>query len=157
MDEGEKKFLDIIQEYGWHVMHVNNVVGEEENPTFSYSTGIYQNFQKPELIIFGLGNDLSGSIINEYGNDIKTNKQEFEANKYYDDFLEGYPVCMIEAHDSARKKYTCWADWYYQRKPFPILQCVWPSTTGAWPWSKDASDYLKEIQPIVGTKPEVPQ
>ena len=49
-DENDIKFLTILDKHGWHVMHVHNRVGETE-PEFSYSTGIYKNFGKPELMV----------------------------------------------------------------------------------------------------------
>lgn len=156
MNEEEQQFLDIIKEHDWHVMQVRNTA-EQKGPTFSYSTGIYKHFGKPELIVFGLSNEVEKWVINEYGDEIRSGKRQFCANSFYDGFLEGFDVCMIEANENVRKEYACWADWYYERKSFPIFQCVYPTTSGKWPWDAEASESFKENQPLFGDPPEVPQ
>lgn len=152
-DKADRKFLTIIREHGWHVMHVHNTA-EETGPEFSYSTGIYEKFGKPEIIIFGLAPDLRKSIINGYGNDVTENQREFHKGEFYEGFLEGFDVYLTEGNTKLKKEYACWTDWYYERQSFPLLQCVWPSTSGVWPWDDNASAELKDIQPIFGPIPQ---
>ena len=151
-DENDIKFLTILDKHGWHVMHVHNRVGETE-PEFSYSTGIYKNFGKPELMVFGLSSELRHSMINGYAEDIKTNRREFSPSAFYDDFLEGFDVFLTEGSTELKKQYACWSDWYYERKPYPLLQCIWPSTNGLWPWDAEASYDFKAMQPLFGPIP----
>jgi hypothetical protein len=148
----EVSFFDIIEKHGWHVMSVADAA-DEEGPAFSYSTGIFQRTGAPELLIIGLGSKLCASIINQYGREIAESGKSFETGKFYAGFLEGFDIYMMEPDERARKEYAIWADWYYERQPFPILQCVWPSTTGAWPWDGTASAYMKETQPLLGIAP----
>lgn len=148
----EISFFDIIEKHGWHVMSVANAA-DESGPFFSYSTGIYQKLRAPELLIIGLSSNLSARLINIYGNNILNQGAFFEAGKFYSGFLEGFDVYMTEPDDRARKEFAIWADWYYQRQPFPILQCIWPSTNGVWPWEEAASVELKEMQPLLGSAP----
>ena len=144
----EEKFRKIISDYGWHVMQVRNRE-EEEGPTFSYSTGLWQSFKHPEIIVFGLSSDLEHSIINSVGEDINSGKRTFKSNSYYDGFLEGFKVFMIETQEPVKSEYATWADWYYNREDFPILQCVWPTTSGIWPWDEDADQSLLKAQPLL--------
>ena len=72
----EEKFRQIISDYGWHVMQVRNRE-EETGPTFSYSTGLWENFNHPEIIIFGLSGELEHSIINNIGEGVKSGKYNF--------------------------------------------------------------------------------
>lgn len=148
----EASFFDIIEKHGWHVMSVANAAGEE-GPVFSYSTGIFHRLKAPELLIIGLDSKLSASMINHYGHEMQENGAAFEVGKFYSGFLDGFDIYMLEPDIRARKEYAIWADWYYERQPFPILQCVWPSTTGRWPWEEAASAYLKETQPLLGLAP----
>lgn len=156
MTDGEKDFFAKIDKFGWHVMNVENTDGQE-GPTFSYSTGIFEHYGKPELIVFGLKKELRQSVINLYGEDIRNGTRGFTNEHYYDGFIEGFEILMLDAGEVARKDYACWADWYYERKPFPILQCVWPSTSGVWPWDDDASDDLRAWQPLLGKPPKLHQ
>jgi hypothetical protein len=148
----EISFFDIIEKHGWHVMSVANEEGEE-GPVFSYSTGIFQRLKAPELLIIGLGSKLCAAMINHYGHEIQENGKRFNAGEFYSGFLEGFDIYMMEPDERARREYAIWADWYYERQPFPILQCVWPATTGPWPWDERASAYLKETQPLLGLAP----
>lgn len=56
---------------------------------------------------------------------------------------------MTSAQEPVKKEYMTWADWYYKREDFPILQCVWPTTNGIWPWDKDADEEFLKIQPLL--------
>jgi len=124
-----------------------------EGPVFSYSTGIFQKLKAPELLIIGLGGKLGTSLINHYGREILDGNATFTAGNFYSGFLEGFDVYMMEPDERATKEYAIWADWYYERMPFPILQGVWPSTKGVWPWEEAASASLKESQPLLGLSP----
>lgn len=148
----EFSFFDIIEKHGWHVMSVANGAGDED-PVFSYSTGIFQKLKAPELLIIGLGSKLSASLINHYGREIMDRNANFSAGNFYSGFLDGFDIYMMEPDERARKEYAIWADWYYERTSFPIFQCVWPSTGGVWPWEEAASQSLKESQPLLGLSP----
>ena len=121
MSDYDEEVLRIIDEYGWHITQVRNAVGEEEGPTFSYSTGLWDKFRHPELIIFGLKSEVEAALINIAGNAIKDEDKCFEADRYYEDFLEGYEVFMLEADERGPADYATWTNWYYGRRPFPLV------------------------------------
>lgn len=148
----DQRLFDNIEHYDCHVINVANKVGEE-GPIFSYSIGLTHTLKAPELLIIGLDGRLAHSMINGYRDDIKNGKNFF-AGKFYSDFLEGFDVFLIEANDVARKDYAVWADWYHERTKFPLLQCVWPTTSGIWPWQPEASEQFKSNQPILGKLPD---
>lgn len=54
---------DNITEFGFHTTYVMEEIGFTP---FGYSTGIYKNFKIPELIISGLPNGLTNTLINNY-------------------------------------------------------------------------------------------
>jgi len=148
----ERSFFEIIEKHGWHIMSVANG-SDDEGPVFSYSTGIYQRLNAPELLIIGLPGKLCASIINHYGREIENNGARFEAGNFYAGFLEGFDVYMMEADGRAKSEFAIWADWYYERQPFPILQCIWPTTSGLWPWDPAAYDGFLDDQPLLGRTP----
>jgi hypothetical protein len=147
----EAGFFDIIEKHGWHVMSVANAA-DEEGPIFSYSTGIFQRLRAPEMLIVGLNAALSASMINHYAAQVAQGAS-IEAGAFYGGYLEGFDVCFIEAWADARRDFATWADWYYERKPFPILQCVWPTKSGIWPWDGAAEPWFKDMQPLLGPPP----
>ena len=126
---------------------------DDDGPVFSYSTGIYHRLKAPELLIIGLDGKLCAPMINYYGNQILEGAQSFKAGDFYSGFLEGFDIYMFEPDERARKEYAIWADWFYERQPFPILQCVWPTTSGVWPWEDAFGPDLTQIQPMLGPIP----
>jgi hypothetical protein len=44
-------------------------------------------------------------------------------------------------------EYFGWAKWLYKKDDFNVLQLIYPSTSGVWPWDKDAPDAYKWFIP----------
>jgi hypothetical protein len=63
-DDSDRKLLADVQEYGWHIIGVEQ---DEEGPAFAYSIGLYHTFQHPEAILFGLDVKVMQQIINGIG------------------------------------------------------------------------------------------
>ena len=138
MNKSEKKALEDIEEYGCHIIHV---LEETEYPPFSYSIGIDQSIDQPELIITGLKRELSHWIINEYNNRIRE-REVFQTDRTYDGFLDGFEVIFKEVEKKHYREYFGWGLWLYKGDNFKALQLVYPSTSGIWPWDEGAPDDL---------------
>ena len=82
----DQKLLNDVETYGWHVL---KVFGDDTNPGFGYSVGLFKTFGHPEIIIIGLNLDLTHSIINNVGDDIRAGKV-YESGKFYSELLEGF-------------------------------------------------------------------
>ena len=137
-DSGEEKARANIQEYGCHVLHI---MEDEEGPGFSYSIGIEQSIGQPEVIVTGLKRDLSHLIINEY-NDRARAGEQFQADTSYSGFLDGFDVMFRPVLKEYYEEYFGWGRWLYEGDDFRVLQLIWPSTKGMWPWDPDApTDY----------------
>lgn len=134
MDKGEEKALKDIEEYGCHILHV---MVEDEYPQFSYSIGIQKSTGQPELIVTGLKQDLAHWIINEYNNRIKAG-EVFSPVEFYDGFVGDFDVTFKEVEEKHYQEYFGWASWLYKGNNFKVLQLIYPSTSGIWPWEKDA-------------------
>lgn len=146
----DKKVVEDIKKYGWHVV---NVLEEENHPPHSFSIGLYESFNHPEIIIIGIDNQNAQNIINGIGTKIK-NGEKFESGKGYGEFLTGdYKCFFIKVEKSNYKgEYVGFASWYYEGDNFPLLQCVWPAKDGTFPWNKGYPKYLLKIQPLLGKK-----
>ena len=147
MDKEDKKLLNDIKQYGWHVV---KVMEDEKGPGFAYSVGLYKTYGHPEIIIAGLELDLAHEIINKIGNDIGNGKLYFPG-QYYADLISGFKCLMINVSKENFKEYVGYGIWYYKRNDFPLLQCVYPTTKGIYPWESDWPEEIKIIQPILGS------
>jgi hypothetical protein len=152
-DDHERKFLDIVDRYGWHVTGVH---GDETGPGFLYSTGIFERTGKPELIVFGLKTEVGHHLINDYAERI-IKGEVFEEGRRYEDFLDEALFTFLNVADaSVRREYTTWTSWFYQGSAYPIFQGVWPDKkTGAFPWEPGYAEHLAEVQPLLASFPSV--
>lgn len=145
MDEHEQKAIDDIAKYGCHILHV---MEEGEYPRFTYSIGIEKATGQPDIIITGLKKELAHWMINEYNRRINEG-EIFEASKYYNDYLEGFEVTFIEVAKEHYKDYCGWGLWYNKGDNFKMLQLVYPSTSGVWPWDEGAPEDFIRFQPLL--------
>ncbi len=147
IDESHMGFID---EYGWALMGVFDP--DDEEPSFTYSTGILETLGDPEVIIFGLKSDTRKWLCNEYGNKLRNGRQ-LKPDCDIDDFIEGYPIRLIDV-DTTRPEvfadHLCWAHWYYGRRDFPVRQLVWPDQEGRFPWDPDCGEDFRKLQPLLG-------
>lgn len=145
MGEKDQKALNDIDEFGCHVL---NVMEGEGEPSFSYSIGINKKQQKHDVVIIGLKSKLAHSMINNYKNRLLEG-EEFEPGKFYSDFIEGFEVCFVNVNKKHYDEYFGWGLWLHNGSDFNVLQLVWPTTNGLWPWNEEASDFYKWAQPIL--------
>ena len=145
LDERDKKALDDIENYGCHVLKVAEGEGE---PAFTYSIGINKRQNKPDIVILGLKTELAHSIVNNY-KDRLLEGESFVPGKFYSDFLEGFDVCFVKVAKSHYKEYFGWGLWLHEGDDFDVLQMVWPTTDGVWPWDDGKSEYYQWVQPIL--------
>ena len=132
-DEAERKALDNIKKYGLHVMHV---FGDEKNPPFSYSIGLFANYLHPEIVIIGLKYELAQVLLNNMAYDIKRGK-DFTAKTFHEGVLNDFLCYFGEVPKSVYREYVGWAIWFYEGTDFPLIQCVYPTVSGKFPWEKD--------------------
>lgn len=147
LDDGDKKAISDIEKYGLHVIHV---LEDDKGPGFSYSIGLYKNYNHPEIIIIGLKQELTHSIINDIGVDIKDNKKYLPSN-YYEGLIEGFECYFVEVDKANYYEYMGYANWYYKGHNYPVLQCIYPTTKGIYPWQNEWPESIKDLQPILGS------
>lgn len=94
-------------------------------------------------------------VINEYNQRLREG-EIFEAGKYYSGFLEGFDVFAEEVPLIAYDDYFGQCLKFYGGPNFKVLQLVYPTTSGVWPWSGEASEYFRNRQPIL-SKPSTPK
>jgi len=117
-----------IKTFGYHT----TAVAEEVNFTpFTYSTGLFENFEIPELFISGLGPNLSAQIIKNYSEKYKFN--EIPLNKKIDDLINTFPVYFIKVGNDDLKEYVLSSIKFYENKNYEYLQVVFPDLNGKFP------------------------
>lgn len=154
MNENDRKAPNDIEKHGCHVLKVMEGDGY---PCFAYSIGINKTQKKPDIAVIGLDLDLAHSMINNYNNRLLQGEC-FESGLFYSDFLDGFDVCFIEVAKKHFNDYFGWGLWLHQSPDFEVLQLVWPTIDGLWPWDTDKSEFYMWAQPILnedGTLQEI--
>jgi len=149
-DADEAKALADIEAYGCHILYV---LADDEHPPFAYSVGVEHNFKVPELVIIGLKPELSQSIINEYCRRVR-NGERFSIGQRASGFLGGGFDCQFGAvHPDHYPEHFGWDIWFYDGPDFRIVQLVYPTTLGIWPWDSEADEWFRKWQPLLDQPP----
>ncbi|AZO02071.1 DUF4262 domain-containing protein [Mesorhizobium sp. M2A.F.Ca.ET.043.02.1.1] len=152
-DAEEAKALADIDEFGCHILYV---LEEDEVPPFAYSVGIEHNFGVPELVVIGLKPELSMTIVNEYCRRVRGGER-FRIGERASGFLGGGFDCQFGAvHPDHYPEYFGWNIWFYDGPDFRIMQLIFPTTSGVWPWDAEADEWVRKRQPLLDQPPLPP-
>ncbi|MDB5128379.1 DUF4262 domain-containing protein [Mucilaginibacter sp.] len=143
----DEKLEDDIRQYGLQVLHI---LEDESGPGFSYSIGLFKTYGHAEIIMVGLKQDLMHILINDMAEEIKKGKTyspfEFEA-----DILDDFDCYIIDVDKPYYYSYARQAQNYYGGDDFPLIQCIYPTVKGIYPWEDEWPENIKDLQPILGS------
>jgi hypothetical protein len=145
-DEPERKVLADIEEFGWHSM---NILAEGAEPQYTFTIGLFQTWQFPELLIIGLKSSVAHAMLQIIVNGLRDSKQ-INLDEPNDDLLDGYACCFVCTPKNSYEQYVGFARWYYEGNSFPLYQIVWPSKGRHFPWNPLANPEYRSLQPVLG-------
>ena len=96
IDERDRNLLLRLERHEWFVMKVGAGDGE---PAFAYSLGLFENFNHPEISLFGLDLDTMHTLINDVGELVRSG-QRFDAGDTSDRLLDGFTVGFLGTANS---------------------------------------------------------
>jgi Domain of unknown function (DUF4262) len=138
----DQKVLPKLEEWGWYVISV------AAEPPFSYSIGLFEHFQHPEIILFGLDSKTGHGIINDAGRRIRGG-HKYDVGVRYNDLLKDYD-CEFRPVDPARYDGNLnYALHYYRGSSFSAVQLIWPDTHGRFPWESNFEEHFRADQPLL--------
>lgn len=145
--DGEQMIITNIEKFGWHC---NYIFGEDGSPAFAYSVGFFHSYHQPEIIVFGLPQNLSHRLLSDIARQFATGKEvDFDSLSQY--LLEDYICKFIRVSSDQAAEYLLSAKWLYIDQPFDALQLVWSEyLTTVFPWESGASDEFVKSQTIIG-------
>ena len=146
MGPSELQLLEDVAELGVHIVHVP---GEHAESGFTFSVGLWENFDHPEVIVFGLPQEIAHELVNVIADEVSEGRQ-FLAGTKHEGILEGYPVRFFEVPKARYAEFLGSAMWAYEGDDFPAVQLVWPDKQGRWPWDPDARERFSTSQPVLG-------
>ncbi|MCQ4035080.1 DUF4262 domain-containing protein [Kaistella montana] len=117
-------------------------------PSFAYSIGLWQKFNHPEIICFGLRTQTLHTIINDVADLIK-NGQVIQAGKTYDNIFENSKSEFLNVDKRNLGDYFGTAIDFYNSKNFQALQLVWTDRNDKFPWETDFEEDFIYKQPLL--------
>ncbi len=149
MDKVEKKIAADVKDHGWHVMKVFAPDGRE--PPFAYTIGLETSFDHPEVIVFGLNDDLDFMhyVLNQIGDRVKKGER-FEHGAEKKGILPGYVCPFARLPKSAYEAHVGRAIDFHAKRPkgFRVVQMIWPDPKKKLPWDPRVMPPVLRRQPI---------
>lgn len=141
----DAKLLADVQEYGWHVVRV---LEKGDTPGWAFSIGLYKNFHHPEIVVFGLNEDLMYYLINDIGEEVRKGKT-FQVGGLYRDLIESYACTFKPVNQVWYRDFLGYANWFYKNQDYPVPQCIWPDRNSRFPWEPDFNENWMWAQPLL--------
>ena len=144
-----QKVFDDVAKFGWHVVAIVPSKGES-GPEFAFTVGLYQTYQHPELVVFGLPMKVAHGIFTTCVERIEAG-QAFADGQVRSDVLNGYDATFLAVQQSFYPDYLGSAIGFYEGTHFPVLQLVWPDRGNHFPWEPTADPACANDQIVLST------
>jgi len=141
----EKKIISDVEKYGFQVAHVES---DGYSPSFSYTIGLFKTYGYPELICFGLNQDLLHSVLWS-GKELLDKQSAPDQRIGYPDFIGDYDIRLLTVNKSWYRYYFGYGIWFNAGQGFPALQIVWPDKQALYPWQDGFNSNWKAGQPLL--------
>jgi hypothetical protein len=146
--EGDETIFRNVRKHGCHIV---GIATDERGPGYEFSVGLFANYGHPELIIFGMGPDITVPIINDIRDRVAAGQKFADGDICDDLLLNGYKVCFWQVPLKAYPEYLGTAIWFYKncRPVFPCLQIIWQDRNRRFPWEAECIPEVKADQPLL--------
>ena len=134
-----------IEKFGLQVIMVNS---EGYNPSFAYSIGLWKTYNHPEIICFGLRNDLVHAIINDVAEIIKHGAR-IKIKEDYTNIFKDSKAIFLKVDERNIDDYFGVALEHYKGVKFEALQLLWTDRNGKFPWEEKFEEELIYKQPLL--------
>lgn len=140
-----KKIQKDIAEYGCSIIAIEST---DYLPTYAHSIGLWEQYQHPEIILFGLPPSMMQQVLNEAAALIKAGNKISTGQSYSDFFENGNATCIAVDKRNIPDYFT-YAIEYYQGLPFDAVQLVWTDRNYKLPWEETFETEFKFKQPLL--------
>ncbi|MDP5198920.1 DUF4262 domain-containing protein [Flavobacterium sp. DG2-3] len=135
-----------IEKYGLQVIIIE---ATDYLPSFAYSIGLWQKYNHPEIICFGLSASLLHTIINDVAEIIKTGESFITEKQYFDRIFNNSKAEFLKVHPENIDDYFGTAINFYSKNNFPALQLVWTDRNDKFPWEENFEEEFLYKQPLL--------
>jgi hypothetical protein len=143
LDEGEQSFVASIREHGWFR---TSILGDQEGPGFSFTTGYWVNASHPEVILFSLKRETAHRVLWDVFRDVKAGNR-LRIGERTDGVFANLPAYAFPVAKRHYHHFLGWSRWFYGGDDFPCLQIVWPDRAARFPWEPGFDPEFSSDQP----------
>ena len=143
LDAQEQSFIANMREHGWFD---TAVLGDDEGPSFSYSSGFWVNTGSPEIIMFGMKREIIHNVFWDIYRDVTAGRCLPDGGRT-DQVFANLPACIFPVAKRYYRDYLGWNRWFYGGDDFPCLHIVWPDRAGIFPWESSFDEEFRDDQP----------
>ena len=127
-------------------------LGDKKFPSFTYTIGIEENYNLPELIIVGVSNKTSATIINDIMHWVRTKDFTPEPFKVYNQFTN-FKMCLVPVMVPAKETLMTLTNLFYTNKNiavgimdnhFNAYQIIWTDTQNHFPWEEEFEEHFMD-------------
>jgi len=141
---GQIKLLDYtIRQNGFGIVYAFN-----NTPHYAYTVGLQKTWNHPELIVFGLNQEMSHDILTETAALIKEGAS-FERDENTELTVKRVSVTFVDVPLHIVAHYLDRAEAYYEGHPFKAIQILWADEKGRFPTDSECSEDVKRFQPVL--------
>lgn len=145
LEPDEAKLVDDVEQYGCHIIQVREEGGF---PGWSYTVGLTELLDCPELIVIGLKEQLASSVLNECARRLHEGVRFGEKSREHE--LLSNVECEFRIVEKRWLRRTMgYAVWFYGGDSFPALQCVYPDLENRFPWEPGFPENWRSRQPLL--------
>jgi Domain of unknown function (DUF4262) len=152
LDDFESRIVANVERHGCHVNFVFDP--DDETPDFAYSVGFPATIDQPDVIIFGLPQEVMHFAVNQT---LRLCKEGLKLAEWAEirGLLDGHSVIARSVHQSRiEPEYFNSAMWFYYHcfghRMDRAFQLVWPGAVdGLLPWDTGCAAQVIELQPAL--------
>jgi Domain of unknown function (DUF4262) len=145
-EQAEKTIIHNVKTYGFHIAFIE---ADDYLPAFAYTIGLYKTYNHPEIIVFGLKQEVMNGVLNGLGDDIKKGTI-YNSNENYKGILAQFPIQFIDVDKEHYADYVGYCAWFNDRNfDFPLYQLVWTDKQSRFPWEEDFFKDWRFKQPLL--------
>ena len=134
-----------VDKFGLQVIMVSST---SYSPAFAYSIGLWETYSHPEIICFGLPDNLGHEIINDIAEIIKGG-EELKIGKIYYEIFEQSKTTFLKVDQENVGDYFGAALNYYGNNNLDALELIWTDRNDRFPWEEYFEEEFVFQQPLL--------
>lgn len=140
------QIAQFIEQFGVAIINVPETIN---TPPYSYTVGLVESIEHPEMIVFGLPADISSNVLNDIIEMLKATAESLQDGDILND-ISNYPLIAKKVSNKHLSTYAKRAFDYFKTTSLSLEFFIiyWPDENTKYPWDSKFSESLRSIQPL---------